>query len=146
MNRIEASVEKFNRGFSCSQAIFSTFGVSFGLEEETALKIATSFGGGMAAMAHECGAVTGAFMVLGLSSGRASIEDSAAKERTYELVRQFVERFSNKHGTILCRELLGCDISTPEGRKKAQETNVVKERCPGFVGDAAEILEELLET
>jgi C_GCAxxG_C_C family probable redox protein len=144
MNRIEKAVEKFEKGFSCSQAIFSTYAPMFGLKEGTALKIATSFGGGMARMANECGAVTGAFMVIGLKFGRESIGDSAAKERTYELVRKFVERFRQKHDTIVCRELLGYDMSTPEGEEKLRELNIIAERCPGFVCDAAEILEELL--
>jgi C_GCAxxG_C_C family probable redox protein len=145
MDRIEQAVEKFDRGFSCAQALFSTYAPLFGLDEERALKIATSFGGGMARMADTCGAVTGAFMVLGLAFGRETVEDEAAKERTYELVMAFVEQFKKKHGTIVCRELLGFDMSIPEGEKKLRELNVIADRCPGFVRDAARILEDLLK-
>jgi C_GCAxxG_C_C family probable redox protein len=145
MDRVEEAVQKFEKGFSCSQAIFSTYAVRFDLNEETALKIATSFGGGMGCMAKTCGAVTGAFMVLGLAFGRRSIEDAAAKDKTYELVVTFADAFKKKHDTILCRDLLGHDISTPEGMKQANEAKVVEERCPGFVRDAAEILENILE-
>jgi C_GCAxxG_C_C family probable redox protein len=145
MDRVEQAVLKFNRDFSCAQAIFSTYAALFGVDEKTALKIATSFGGGMARMANECGAVTGAFMVLGLKFGRDSMEDSAAKEKTYELVHRFVKQFNQKHGTIVCRELLGYDMSSPEGEAKLRELNIIAERCPGFVRDAAEILERILQ-
>jgi C_GCAxxG_C_C family probable redox protein len=145
MDRVEEAVQKFEKGFNCSQAIFSTYAPRFGLDEEMALKIATSFGGGMGRMANSCGAVTGAFMVLGLAYGRSSIEDTVAKDKTYDLVVKFAEQFKKQHGTMLCRDLLGYDISTPDGMKKAQDANVVPERCPGFVRDAAGILEKLLE-
>jgi C_GCAxxG_C_C family probable redox protein len=145
MEKREESAKKFDQGFSCSQSIFSTYAPLYGIEEQTALKIATSFGGGMARMANTCGAVTGAFMVLGLVFGRGSIEDSAAKEKTYERAALFVERFREKHGSIVCRELLGYDMSTPEGAEKLREMKVISERCPGFVRDAALILESLLK-
>jgi C_GCAxxG_C_C family probable redox protein len=66
------------------------------------------------------------------------------KEKTYAAVREFVRRFSEKNGSVVCRDLLGCDLGTPEGMKKAKELDLVKKICPKMVKDAAEILEEML--
>jgi C_GCAxxG_C_C family probable redox protein len=95
-------------------------------------------------MGETCGAVTGAFMVIGLKYGKARDEDDGARDRTYELVGEFVARFKDRHGSIVCRELLGCDLSNPEGLTTAREKGLFETLCPHLVRDAAEILEEIL--
>jgi C_GCAxxG_C_C family probable redox protein len=145
MNRVERAVSCFKEGFTCSQAMLSTYGPQLGLNHELALKVSGAFGGGMARMGETCGAVTGAFMVIGLKHGNARVEDKQAKERAYSLVKEFVDRFKSRNGSIVCRELLGCDISTPEGRDLAEEQNLFATLCPKFVQDAAEIIEQILE-
>ena len=115
-----------------------------GLTKETALKIASGFGGGMGRMAETCGAVTGAMMVLGLRFG-GTTPDREAKERVYAKVREFAEQFKARNGSLVCRDLLGCDISTPEGYSIAQEKKLVSTTCPKFVRDACEILDEMLQ-
>ena len=112
-NATETAVSCFQQGFSCSQAILSTFGEQFGLNRDTALKLAAGFGGGMGRMAGTCGAVTGAFMILGLKYGAVSSDDMQAKELTYEKVREFAARFKERGGSLVCRELLGYDINSP---------------------------------
>ena len=72
------------------------------------------------------------------------LPDREAKEQVYERVREFAQRFRARNGSLLCRELLGCDISTPEGLQQAREADFVSKICPKFVRDAAEILEEML--
>ncbi|MFA5054868.1 MAG: C-GCAxxG-C-C family protein [Dehalococcoidia bacterium] len=144
MNRIEQAVSLFNEGFNCSQAVFTTFAAEMGVERDVALKMAQGFGGGMGLMGETCGAVTGAFMVIGLKYGRTSVNDDEAKRKTNALVKEFVEKFKAKNGTIECRELLGCDIGTPEGNRIAKERQLFSTVCPGFVRDAAEILEMIL--
>jgi len=145
MNRVERAVSCFKEGFSCSQAMLSSYGEQFGLNREIALKVSGAFGGGMARMGETCGAVTGAFMVIGLKYGNARVEDKQAKERAYSLVREFVDRFKSRNGSIVCRELLGYDISTPEGMKLVKEKKLTTTLCPKFVQDAAEIIEQILE-
>ena len=135
---------RFEEGFSCSQAVFSAYAEQFGLDRETALKISGGFGGGMGRMAQTCGAVTGAFMVIGLKYGAIGAEDKETKEKAYDLVREFADRFKSRHGSIICQELLGCDISKPEGEKVAREQKLFETICPKLVKDAAEILEEML--
>jgi len=114
------------------------------LSRQTALKVSQAFGGGMGQMGETCGAVTGAFMVIGLKYGRTRADDDEAKRKTYALVKEFSEKFKARNGTIICRELLGCDLSTSEGQRIAKSEGLFSTVCPRFVQDAAEILEEIL--
>lgn len=131
----------FSRNFNCSQAVLSAFAGQFGLDEKTAIKIAAPFGGGLARRGEACGAVTGALMVLGLARATATPE---GKDEIYRLAQEFMRRFEEKHGTLLCRELIGYELSTPEGRQKAQDSGVTRTVCPAVVRDAAEILQTML--
>lgn len=143
MTRIEEAVSCLREGSSCSQAIMAAYGPMFGMDREMALKIASGFGGGMGRMAETCGVVTAAFMVLGLKFGSAA-SDRQAKEAVYTRVKEFAALFKAIHGSILCRDLLGCDLSTPEGLALAQEKRLFSTICPPYVETAADILEEML--
>ena len=143
-NKIEAAVGCFREGFNCSQAILSTYGSELGLERETALKAAAAFGGGMGGLGEVCGAVTGAMIVIGLRYGYTMPKDKETKEKIYARVREFAGRFRARNSSILCRELLGCDLTTDEGKAMARQKHLFTERCPGFVREAAEILEDVL--
>jgi C_GCAxxG_C_C family probable redox protein len=144
MTSAQRAAETFESGFSCSQAVFAAFSEALGLERTLALKIAQPFGGGIAGTGSTCGAVSGALLVIGLKHGRLRPEDAAAKEKTYALVREFSARFAERHGSIICRELLGVDLSTPEGHEEARRRGLFAERCSRFVSEAAEILEAIL--
>jgi C_GCAxxG_C_C family probable redox protein len=144
MSEIAKAVSCFKEGFSCSQAILSTYGQELGLDKDIALKISGAFGGGMAGMAETCGAVTGAFMVIGLKYGKIRPEDEESKRKAYALVKDFVKRFKAKNSSIVCKELLGCDISIPQGVKMFKDKNLINTLCPQFVQDAAEIIEQIL--
>ena len=137
-------MELFRQGFSCSQAVLAAYAPMFGLERETALKVSSGFGGGMGRLGETCGAVTGAFMVLGLKFGTATT-DRQAKEAAYAMVREFAARFKAIHGSLVCRDLLGCDLNTPEGLAVAQEKKLFSTVCPPYVKTAARILEDLLQ-
>ncbi|MEW5902332.1 MAG: C-GCAxxG-C-C family protein, partial [Acidobacteriota bacterium] len=121
MSRSENAVQSFKQGFSCSQAVLVAFDESLGLSRDQALKISQAFGGGMARLGLTCGAVTGALMAIGLKYGRTRAEDEAAKEKTYALVHDLIRRFELRHGSIVCRELIGVELSTPQGHSLAQE-------------------------
>lgn len=142
--RNDRAVASFKEGFSCSQAVLASYAQDYGLTVEQALKVAGAFGGGMGRMGDTCGAVTGAFMVIGLKYGKTRADDEPAKEKAYRLVQEFAKRFRLRHGSIVCRDLLGCDLSTPEGRKTASEKHFIETRCPLLVQDAVVILEEIL--
>jgi len=143
MGKIEDAVTCFAGDFSCAQAVCSTYGPQLGLSRELAMKVAGAFGSGMGRLGQTCGAVTGALMVIGLRYGKTEAGDDEAKERTYTLAKEFADRFTARHGSIVCQELLGCDISTPEGKEFASAQGLFDTRCPTFVRDAAQILEEM---
>lgn len=144
MSKHEEALSLFNEAFSCSQAVFAAFAPEMGLDRETALKAAGAFGGGMGRMGDTCGAVTGAFMLIGLKYGQTKAGDGNAKDRTYQLVREFVERFKERNRSIVCRELLGVHIGTPEGSQAFKEKGLKNAVCMKVVRDAAEIIGEIL--
>jgi C_GCAxxG_C_C family probable redox protein len=144
MSQVEEAVARFKKGFNCAQSVCSTYAEQFGVASETALKISAGFGGGMGRMAETCGAVSGAFMILGLKYGAIDSEDKEAKEKTYERVKEFAKRFTDRNGFLVCKELLDYDISTPEGHEQAKEQELFFTRCPQLVRSAAKILEEML--
>ena len=144
MNAVEQAVTTFESGFSCSQAVLSAFAARFGLDPVLGLRVGGGFGGGIARLGKTCGAVTGAIMVIGLKEGQVQAQDEEAKERTYTLVRELVSQFTDLHGSIACRDLLGLDLSRPEELAKARQEDLFHTRCPAFVRDAAKILETLI--
>ena len=144
MTRTERALSLFQNGFNCSQAVFASIAGDMGIPEEKALMISSGFGGGMGRMSLTCGAVTGAFMALGLREGNYSGETRESKEKIYRLVREFGDAFAAIHGSIECRQLLGFDISTPDGFKEAADSGIFRDRCPRFVHSAVEIIEKML--
>lgn len=144
MNTVELAMERMKSGFNCAQSTFSPYAEAMGLDQESALKIASGFGGGMGRMAGACGVVSGAIMALGLKYATADAADQETKERMYALTREFAAKFTERQGSIVCKDLLGYDISTPEGHAQATEQNLFATRCVDLVKAAAELLEEML--
>ena len=140
----DKAVAIFKEGINCSQAVLSSFVEDFGIDKNTALKLAAGFGGGMGRTGHRCGAVTGAYMVVGLKYGATTGQDKAAKELTYQKIREFNERFTAINKSVSCRKLLNCDISTPEGFEEAKQKGLMTTLCPKFVKDAVDILEGIM--
>lgn len=142
-NKTQDAVCRHKKGFNCAQAVFSTFAKELGLDEKTALKVSGAFGGGMSRMGETCGVITGALMVIGCKYGQINAEDKDSKEKTYELGKEFIKKFKLRNKFTLCKELLGHDISTPEGLKAIRE-NDFSDICNKLIKDSVEILEEML--
>jgi C_GCAxxG_C_C family probable redox protein len=142
-SRIDLALSRFSEGFSCSQSVLSAFAPDLGLDTDAALRVSAAFGGGMGRTGRTCGAATGALMVLGLRYGATRGDDRATKERTYALAREFIQRFEARNSGVACAELLGVDISAPEGHSAAREAGLFKTVCPGLVASAAAILQEM---
>ena len=120
------------------------YGERSGLDRETALRVAGAFGAGMARTGETCGAVTGALMVIGLNYAKTRKGDDDSRERAYALAQEFMDAFRERNRSLLCRELLGVDVSSPEGVAAVRERDLFRTVCPTFVRDAGEILEEIL--
>jgi C_GCAxxG_C_C family probable redox protein len=138
----DAAAATFRGGTNCTQAVLAAFGAAHGIDRDTAMRLGGAFGSGMQ-MGETCGAVTGALMVVGLRHAKASAAGFLSRDRTEQATLDFVERFKARNGTVSCKELLGCDLATPEGRAAARRDRSFKKRCPQFVRDAAEILDEM---
>lgn len=129
----EIAVKLFREGYNCAQAVFAAFCDETGLDRETALKLSSSFGGGMGRMGEVCGAVSGMLMTAGALYGCPDPKNSGAKAEHYRLVRQLAQRFREGNGSILCRELLHPSGGGPK-----------KHSCAELVGCAAEMMDEEL--
>jgi C_GCAxxG_C_C family probable redox protein len=142
MNRSETASQNIASGkMNCSQAVLTAFCEEYGLSPALARQLALGFGGGMGRTGKTCGAVTGAYMVIGLKHELNAQNGQQVKERVYALVNEFTRRFTQVNGSIVCKELLGYDLSTPEGSAAAKEKGLFTTLCPKFVKDAVEILE-----
>lgn len=125
--------------YNCAQAVFSRYASALKIDEKTTLKIASGFGGGMAC-AETCGAVTGSYMVIGMKHGHFE-PDPDKKAHTKLQIQKFNEKFKSKHGSLICKELTGFDISTPEGSSAAYEADVFHMKCPEFIKTACAIID-----
>jgi len=143
-NLIERTEQLFKKDFNCCQSILASFGPTQGLNEEDCLRLATGFAGGMNYQGKKCGAVVGAYLVLGLVYGNDIPNDELRKEFTYKNMRDFEEEFLKKYPSTDCNGLLGVDISTIEGFEKVGEEKLFEKVCPGVVRYAAELLEKII--
>ena len=145
MKKSDKAIEYFKTGYNCSQSVFLTFAEDFGLDKETALKLSSSFGGGMGRLREVCGAVTAMFAIAGLKKGYTSPCDDEAKAKHYELIQSLAEKFKSEYNTIICRELLGLEsgADSPIPSKRTEE--YYQERpCELFIKTASEIIEQEL--
>jgi len=140
MKKSQAAIENF-KTMNCAQSVLLSYAGELNLDEKLALKMALAFGGGMA-MGETCGAVTGAYMVLGLKAPTEGKTMPEIKAESKAAVRRFNQLFIAKHGSLQCKKLLGVDLSTPEGVAQANEMKLFDSVCSVLVGSAAEILEK----
>lgn len=147
MTKGEIAKNNFMQGYNCAQAVLLAFCDDLGFDEQTALMLASPFGGGIGRMREVCGTVTGMYMALGLARGYSDSKDNADKKRVYTEVQQLAERFKEDNGSIICRDLLGM-------RAKAKDNPIPSERtekyyaarpCPELCRYAADLLDEYLK-
>ena len=144
MNRKEKAVELFYKGCNCSQAVFCAFSDLTGLDEETSLKLASGFGGGVSRLRELCGAVSGMIMAYDMLYGYSVVSDPSLKSEHYKKVQELCKMFKDRAGSIVCRELLGIKGSS-EPYSPPRDENFYKTRpCARLIGLAAEILESYI--
>ena len=142
----ERAAELFGKGFNCSQAVFAAFCDKFGMDEKTALKVASGLGGGVGRSREVCGTVSAAAMLIGMKYGATDGDDSEGKKLCYYKVQEFIAEFKKVNPSIVCRELLG--LSKGENSQpKPDERNehyYKKRPCVQLVEDSALALEKIL--
>ena len=139
----EDVIKKFGEGFDCSQIVLSQFSNKLGITEEEAIKVAACFGGGMW-HGETCGCVVGALMALGIKYATTEANDTKKKDELLELKRKFEEKFCDKNGSCICKEILGYNLSKPEEMAKIQKENLLMTKCPNVVLSACDILEKMI--
>ena len=143
-NKRDKSIEYFSQKMHCSQAVLATFHEECGVSEEQAFKLGSCFGSGMR-KGEVCGACTGALMVLGLLYGQSHIGDQGERQRSNRINDLMIERFEKANGSYICNDLLGYDVSTPEGAQRAREEGLFVDFCPKMVASAVDILEDIIK-
>jgi len=141
----EKAIESFQSGLNCAQAVVSSFSEKMGFDKNLAVSLSGGFGGGMGRLQETCGAVTGAFMVLGIYNSQKFTDIAERRERTNSMVQQLSHEFKKLHGFTDCRTLLNCDLRTEEGQQIHKEKNNSKIICEKCIVDAVRILEKMIE-
>lgn len=145
--RMQKAYDNFLSGYNCCQSVVLAFSDLIGIDCDLALKLASSFGGGMGRMREVCGAVSGMFIVSGILFGYSVPNDQNAKSLHYALIRSLADQFKAENNTIICRELLA-NVPTSSGGEPEERTPEYYSRrpCPRFIAECAGILErELLK-
>jgi len=139
--RVEHAIANFESGYNCSQAVFMAYSDIYGIEQETAAKLATSFGGGMGRLREICGAVSGMFLVLGLQYPFTDTKDKTSKNTNYKAVQRTANEFKSIMGSYICADLLKTkhEPQNPESLER-NEAYYKSRPCRRCVKIAAEIV------
>jgi C_GCAxxG_C_C family probable redox protein len=147
MNKLEQAAHYHEIGYGCAQCVLAPYANDFGLETGLALRLSTGFGSGMGRMCEVCGALAGAFIVVGMKYGKQITNGTrygTDTETTYALVAEIAKKFKEKNGSIYCRDLIGYDLMVPVEREKVVEMGLFTTICRRCILDAVELLEETL--
>lgn len=143
-SRVDKAKDLFREGYNCCQAVVAACSDLYNIDEETALKLSCSFGGGIGRMREVCGAVCGMAMIAGMETGNIDPKNTEAKQKNYEMVRYLVNEFKKENGSIICRELIGLD-GIDEGARIQERIDggyYAKKPCLEFIADAVRIIEK----
>jgi C_GCAxxG_C_C family probable redox protein len=142
--RVDRALREFGMGFHCAQSVFEAYAADFGIDPLVARRMANALAGG-SGVGGECGAVASGYLVLGLRHGstKPAYGDVDKEAELFSRISRFVGEFKKRHGAITCRELLGLDVFTKEGREEALRKDLFTKRCPNYIRDAITIVDSL---
>lgn len=143
INRVSTAESLFQSGKNCAQAVLGAYADFTGESTETAMKLASGFGGGMGRLQLTCGAATGAIMVIGLYVGSQPYDEQSRKQTANELIQNFYKQFLARNGAPDCQGLLKLDLNSSEDRAEITKRNLSGTICTPCVSSAVEILLEL---
>ena len=146
MTRAERAKQYFTSSHNCAQSVLLAFSDLTGLDEVTAMKISSSFGGGMGKLREVCGAVSGMFMAAGLLYADGEVPTQEDKAAHYARIQELAARFRSQTGSILCRDLLA-QVETASGSVPEERTEqYYKARpCGDLCALAGDILSQYIE-
>lgn len=140
----EKIIVEFREEKNCSQAVLLAYADRFQINAEHAMSISAGFGGGMGRLQRTCGAVSGAYMVIGLYAGTRSLNNTERKENAYAMIRNFTSKFEEEKGTSSCAELLKCDLTSPEGKEYYEDNHLREKVCEKCIRLSIEILDQII--
>ncbi len=143
-NRNEKAVSAFKSGYNCAQSVVIAFAEDLNFDKNAALSTAAGFGGGMGRLQETCGAVTGAFMVLGMYNSKIYRDNLDLKNATYQMIQELDTKFKSIHSTTNCKALIQCDLSSDDGHAFAVENKLFEKVCEKCIADAVGIIEGLI--
>lgn len=141
----DKAVANFRSGLNCAQAVISAYTDEMKIDEGLALSFSCAFGGGMGRLQETCGVVTGSYMVIGVYNCRKYTENGDRKENSYSMVQEFSRQFKEKNGSTDCKDLLGHDLKTEEGKKYIRDHNLHEQVCEVCIADAINILGRIMK-
>jgi len=147
MDHAQKAMELFNSGYNCAQSVFGAFCDVTGMELDDAVRLASSFGGGMGRLREVCGAVTGMFMAAGLLYGYSTPNNDTIKKAHYAQIQELAGKFRDIYGTYICRELLDLPQGPSDPTPSPRTPQYYADRpCGRFVYDAARVLDGYMAT
>lgn len=142
-NKVEQAVWKFSRGVNCAQSVLLTYCNELHLDMDSILRLGSGLDDRLCESDKVCGAVTGAIMVLGLKYSKDKSESNTSQEKVCEMIDTFKKKFENANCSMLCKDLIGCNLNQKGMRDYAKQKGVFTQICPKVIKDAINILEEL---
>jgi C_GCAxxG_C_C family probable redox protein len=142
MSKAETALKNFD-AYNCAQSVLSAYAEDYGLDKNQALQASVGFGGGMGRVQEVCGAISAAVITLGLASGFKEGDGRDKINGVYARVHSFIDEFAAQHGSIKCRDLLGCDLTSETGQQYFKDNNL-KENCRGYVRLCCDMLDKYL--
>lgn len=143
MERKNKAIKYFRGDNNCAQSVLIAFSDITGLNDSTAVKVASGFGGGIGKTQEICGALSGAVMVIGYKYYDVK-NPSESKNFINNKIQTLLKEFESIYGSIKCRDLTGLDFSTEEGNKKKHEDNISEVKCEKYIADVCDLLEKLV--
>jgi len=140
----KVAIDLFQSGLNCAQTVVATFVEDLQIDLEFAKSISCAFGAGMGRLQETCGAVTGAYMVIGMHNSKKHSDNAERKSSSYSMVQEFSKKFITLRGSTNCKKLINCDLNTEEGMNHAKENGLFETVCEKCITDSIAILEELM--
>ncbi|MCT4591204.1 MAG: C-GCAxxG-C-C family protein [Carboxylicivirga sp.] len=143
--KVNTAIDAFYNGKNCAQSVLKAYVDELRMDEQQALNLALGFGGGMGKMQKDCGAVTGAYMVIGIRNSLFMEDENERKEKTPLMIQAFRKQFCQRHQSDQCVHLLGCDIRTEAGQKYFKDNQLKDKVCSKCIKSSIDILDELFK-
>lgn len=146
MNQFEeTAIHSFNTGSNCAQSVLSAYAEELEIDTNLVMSLSSGFGAGMGRLQKTCGAVTGAYMVIGLSNGKKGYDNASLKQESTTMIQEFTQEFIQENGSINCKALVNCDLNTEEGQRYFEENNIMETVCSKCISDSIGIINKLID-